>query len=412
MTDSLKDVKGVVSVTGCISGTDLIVGDTHFVATRIFFNRDAAPDADVGEPDITLGNLWKIKQCPSRYECNCFVDSVDLIINELQLVKGTVLVVDTAVGGRNLVELIALASRVSSDVHIACCSGPVPFPGATTDSMADQIASELLLGISVRHIVESKSIKPCAISYALSHPNEISLEEFICLESCAIAQKKVPGVPIIIDMPPWSQLHRHVVDTLHRCGADVSRVMFRGSVVSSATVDYFSAFLSETICPERSHQLCLCIDRFGATELPLNAPSFPTDADTFGAVQKLVSLGFTDRIILSPGIHFRIDFRAYGGPGYSHVQDLCNTCDFPFSSSIMSTADIKWLAAKKMMTSSNGIIRLAWFETPPSVPTVIEKWTCLICGGEFVPGNHYEKFGYIYCSSSCLDIHRKINWKT
>jgi hypothetical protein len=54
---------------------------------------------------------------------------------------------------------------------------------------------------------------------------------------------------------------------------------------------------------------------------------------------------------------------------------------------------------------------LRWYHPPEAVELPVETMPCHICGRLFVPGDHYSKFSFVYCSSACLGKHRKVDFK-
>ncbi|CAM9428620.1 unnamed protein product, partial [Ectocarpus fasciculatus] len=279
----------------------------------------------IADADISLQNLWKIKQFPASNRSNCFMDSAETVLRELQCLKEPTLVLDISSTDRNVAALFALSERLPPHIHVACCASPaIASPTDTVETVAGRIVSELVLGVPVEHPTRKDTLKPGAISCALRDcTSELSALDSLCIRACARAQREVPVVPIVVEFEPWSQLHSSVVNLLRECGADINHVIMCRCVLASENLDYFSALLAETSATDTDCQLCLCVDSFGSTEAPISGPSYPTDEEVFRSVYHLMRTGFAHRLILSPNVRYRIDLRSFGGPGYAHVHEVC-----------------------------------------------------------------------------------------
>ena len=54
---------------------------------------------------------------------------------------------------------------------------------------------------------------------------------------------------------------------------------------------------------------------------------------------------------------------------------------------------------------------LNWRPVPAEIVVEKEKLKCHVCSKMFVPGDHFSKFSFEYCSVACLSVHRRRNWK-
>lgn len=387
-----------------VNGPAPVDNRSNFVVSRVFFNRTtAALGQELNDADLDLCSMWKIRQDPRASRLNCVVDSVDTIARELHMLTCPTVVLDVSVVDRNDPALQALSRRLRPEIRLACCVGPQSMPGLSMDAVVARMVSDLCSGMvagSSSSCSETCSAAPGAMYVYLPHTDQLSAEDVVCLTACALAQRQVPGPPLVVELQPWSRMHRQVLATLQTVGAEVDCLIFSGSVLSAASIEYFSALLSETIIPGRVAQFCICVDRLGATECPLEGPMYPTDEEVCHAVLRLIELGFANRIIISPSIRFRMDLRSFGGPGFSHVEEL-------FRVRLSRDSDSR----TERLLGANGIEKIAWYIPPELAPVVLEKWKCFICSAFFIPGDHYEKFSFVYCSSKCLNLHRKAGWK-
>lgn len=201
--------------------------------------------------------------------------------------------------------------------------------------------------------------------------------------------------PTCIEMQPFATNHEQVLDVLTQAGAVQSRIVLCRNVLSLTRVEYFDQLL------QTYSNMLLCIDSFGTVETPPVGPMFPNDAEIIQALQILLDRGWVDRIIVSVHVRYKMDLCAYGGSGYAHLERSV----IPRMRH-MNISEDQILA----ITSINASRLIAWYSPPPPKAVELEMMPCFICGTRFVLGEHYEKFSFVYCSSKCLQAHRKLNW--
>jgi hypothetical protein len=405
---------------------------TSVLISRVLFNRTAAMPAAAASSmadtatDVSLPNLWAIREAPARHRGNCFMDNVDVLVRELGRLRAPCLLLDPAVGDRDVAGLLRLAERLPAHVRVACCTGPGAGQGqgqgGSAEILAEQMVVELAVGVTpVAQAIEAGAITitavkviPAAISFSLTNATELSGRDVVGLRACGIAQSRAPGVPVLLELCPWSRLHAGVADVLVAAGGDLGRVIMSGCVLSRETVEYFAEFLSKTANNPVEGFLCLCIDTFGAMELPTAGPMYPSDEEIISCVCQLIKMGHLDRLILSPGIRYRMDLRCGGGPGYAHLETLCDTRLRSALQRELLTGTSGFFAPEEIidrLIKHNGMTKMAWYTPPEPAEIQEEKLTCFVCGTSFPPGDHYEKFEFVYCSSKCLGTHRAAGWK-
>jgi hypothetical protein len=110
-----------------------------------------------------------------------------------------------------------------------------------------------------------------------------------------------------------------------------------------------------------------------------------------------------------------VQWTQYGGHGYSHLQHIVIPQiragllhqTVGVVSSDTASADSTIVA----MTRTNLWQLLNWRPAPVLHEVAVQQLACHICAKLFVPGNHYSKFQFEYCSSACLAVHRRADWK-
>jgi uncharacterized protein involved in response to NO len=118
-----------------------------------------------------------------------------------------------------------------------------------------------------------------------------------------------------------------------------------------------------------------------------------------------------------------VQWAQYGGHGYGHLQESV----IPQIHARLSQHAGETSAAASIATpssphapidstleaiASNNLWRLLnWRPAPVLHEVAVQQLACHICAKLFVPGNHFSKFQFEYCSSACLAKHRKADWK-
>ena len=125
------------------------------------------------------------------------------------------------------------------------------------------------------------------------------------------------------------------------------------------------------------------------------------------------------QIMLSLAIYCKIQLCAYGGYGFGYLQRvicpaLQQLLTVRRNSHATNTAVVHKNTVEeqlRMLVGANMYAFLNWRPAPVLAEKVIDYLQCHICNAKFVPGSHFSKFQFVYCTSKCLGVHRTANWK-
>ncbi len=397
--------------------------------------------------DISLRDLWKLKENPCISLSNLRTDNGEICYQELKVLESKthhLVNLDMFNGVCSIDGLKVLAKKVQN-VHFYCSTSPVATSNRPQSNTANatkmvisikdaatNMKSDLIAGLSV-HVDSSigtgnsdSGSAPLAIAVTYSvralpcsaAPTALSERDMSALVACGLvhsdlasmfAKDMEPGgtapllPPVFVDAGGMhSTLHQEVLTALLRGGANLSRVVLTQCVVSPATVDYWHALLCAYPC-------LLCVDNFGysSTFSPISGPASPSDHEMLTAVCELCSRGHTERIVLSLGIFCKLQLGVFGGHGYGYLDRVLR----PQLVSMCAQQQQDGEATARLITGGNLMRLLAWRRPLKEVQREVETLPCHVCSGKFVPGEHYSKHQFVYCSSKCLAAHRKLDWK-
>jgi enamine deaminase RidA (YjgF/YER057c/UK114 family) len=267
-------------------------------------------------------------------------------------------------------------------------------------------------------------------------------------------QGKARLPPIIIHSPPFSTVYEEVLNVLATAGADLNKVMFTQIALDATNKEQWSQLLSRYPCS-------ICVDTWGysATFSPTCYPpgtasaeaiprQFPPDVHLAQSVAMLCHAGHAAQVLLSLAIYCKLQWTSYGGYGYGYLHSrviplvrrclLGNRVDASGIEHGGHDDNMKHSKTSATSTSAEGhsallthaavgasdveatlsalardnALRLILWRPPPAQATIeVQRLTCHVCKKLFIPGNHFSKFEFDYCSSGCLSEHRKANWK-
>jgi phosphotriesterase-related protein len=146
----------------------------------------------------------------------------------------------------------------------------------------------------------------------------IAPEERKALRAAGMAQ---PETSAAINVHPgiYRDAPFECIKILEETDADLNRVVVSHVERSFPITDRASrARLAEKGC-------YLEIDLFGTDGVRFNPRMFPydipNDATRLNIVTELIEDGFLNQILISQDVCFKVQFRSYGGGGYSHILD-------------------------------------------------------------------------------------------
>jgi len=448
MTSHTKDLSGVIVRFDSIRGS--------VQASRVLSNLSQFCPQTASTDPVSLSNLWPVKSNPTHSLSNMCIENTTEAYDELRKLSAGSVVLDVTGSsqGRSIPSLQALAARAKANgvsLLFSHTITPVPHEAEKQDEYEQQLLKklreEVLVGCPVTSEASTDSLKTvqvytkasavvCDFGLPLMPPKTAHTDaEASVLKVCGKLHSElhkdkdfgqnVP--PIFISLPPFSTVHAQVLSTLRDSGADLSRVVFNQVSLRQCDVSYWIDILN-------IHPCSICVDSWGysATFNTINTCAFASDSELIESVLVLIQAGFSNRIILSLAIYCKIQLGAYGGYGYAYLQNTVApalydrlTTNSIVTASTTTTPTVAITDAKPTtigtttetaaiihaLTGDNLWTLLNWRPAPPAVAISIEYLSCHICSKKFVPGNHFSKFGFDYCTTKCLGVHRTRDWK-
>ena len=225
-------------------------------------------------------------------------------------------------------------------------------------------------------------------------------EEVTGLSSCAAVHRQGTLAPIVVELPlapdPNWDLVQDILSILQSEGADLSRVILTSLAVPSRSVDKVTELMHRFGCS-------VSIDGFGVSAVtsPTSGESFPSDSCLALSIDLICQRGLHSQLIVSTNVHSKLFLRKFGGPGYQWM-------DESVVPRLQKYPHAKYYLASLLCTNAKSLLEWRQQEIVEARPP--ETLPCYICKKEFLPGDHFTKFNFVYCSSSCLNSHRKRNW--
>lgn len=253
--------------------------------------------------DVMLG-------APNR--SNWLLDDPATALNELQEYRkrgGSALVDLTGIGRGRDPDALLLAAR-QSGVSIVMGTGwyteawhPKGLEQLSTDSLSHILIQELTVGVTGTGI-------RAGIIGEIGIEDKASEVEIRILRAVARASRET-GAAIALHFEPDSRRHQEVINLLKTEGVDLRRVILSHLDDAAGKLPYLVALAEQGVT--------LSFDQLG--EPPLVTRVRPIDSEVGRSILALVQAGFSDRILFSQNIHARINWKAYGGTGYSFIEE-------------------------------------------------------------------------------------------
>ncbi|DAZ99840.1 TPA: hypothetical protein N0F65_008583 [Lagenidium giganteum] len=133
-------------------------------------------------------------------------------------------------------------------------------------------------------------------------------------------------------------------------------------------------------------------------------PEPPRDSAIAASLAALLAQGnnASSQIMLSTGMHQRIQYVKYGGPGYAYLsQHFRRRLE-----RVHSLTEHEWT----QLTRTNACDFLTWYVPPAKAAAPKHFLQCTICKNHFEPieGEYFTKFAFIYCGTKCLPAQQRI----
>lgn len=365
------------------------------LSTIVFERKETLDQGQLAE--LSLATLHSLRT-GTPFAGRCRITASDMR-HELDALPANSLLLDISGEDRDLSQLQTLADQ-HTHLHFSFSTSPAPFLSDNCDDVlrvGESMKAELVAGIPLG----GRYCRASAMAAAVTEP-QLSRNDEIALASCAAVHRLGCPAPIIISLPlspsPCLRLIHSAASLLLAAGADMSRVIFSNLVVTDRNASRLADLM-------RTHRFFVSIDCMGvsAVSLPTEGESFPSDSDIVAGIELLCSQGLSAQLIVSVYARSKLFLRKFGGPGYDWLEESVVP---RLRGSPTASAYVSNLFGANAMKQLGGRIPEVFEEIPP------ETLPCYVCGKTFVPGDHFTKFDFVYCSSACLNSHRRRNWAT
>ena len=332
-----KDVIGRVgraqTVLGLVDVDALGITMPHehvFIDTTCMFDPPTeASDHQRAYAPMTIENLGWIRTHYFRHHENLLLDDEETAVAELRAfyaVGGSTIVdVSTPGIGRDPRALARVSRRTG--VHVVMSTGfyvaathPREVSAMSKAEIADRMITEITTGAVLtpatggdqdwQPIEAQTGIRAGIIKVACSYP--LHAEERKVLAGAAAAQRAT-GASITVHVGRHELSAREILDALADAGADLGR----------SSMDHLDLRVEriETLLELAQTGCLLEFDLFGheSSYYPLTARDMPSDAQRLDVIERLLSEGLADQILISQDICTRHRLLRYGGHGYGHI---------------------------------------------------------------------------------------------
>ena len=280
---------------------------------------------------------------------------------------------------------------------------------------------ELVVGISMFHSISTNANEPLTPKYrkatgiscnlgkawgsSTSLYTELQAADKAKLQACCRTQQlflqsnpnSIPPLFIYLPLLCDKRFIQEVVQVLNNSGVCWGHVVFCQVNVDETSLDFLTELLS-------SFNIIVSFDTFGYRNTLIDdqldrSSRIVSDIELLRVIQNLLEKGFGDRIIVSSNFQMKLQLKCYGGYGLEILNKLNK----------QTVSGYEKCLGKLSTVNLNRI--LTWRIATEAIEIHPDKLPCHICQNLFIPGDHYSKFGFDYCSKRCLLAHRDKDWK-
>lgn len=175
----------------------------------------------------------------------------------------------------------------------------------TVESLTDEVVRDVTVGVG------DTGIRSGVIGEVGTSGNPLTPNEIKIIRSAARASRLTGAA---ISLHTWAQAreHQNILDMLAKEGADLSRVIVGHADPLANDVPYLMELLRRGVYVQ--------FDVLGRP--PLITRRRPTDLQVADATIALIKAGYGERLLLSQDICTKTSLKAYGGTGYSFVDEI------------------------------------------------------------------------------------------
>ncbi len=182
------------------------------------------------------------------------------------------------------------------------------YPPDIESRSVSQLTDELVRDISVG--VDGTGIRAGIIGEIGIGADPSSEPERRIIQASGHASR-LTGAAITLHVSADQRQHSRVLDLLAAAGTDLSRVVLAHSDYLATDVSYLKLLLDRGVT--------ISFDMLG--EPPLVTRTRPIDSEVAQAIIELLKAGYADRIVLSQNVNSKIRWKAFGGTGYSFIEE-------------------------------------------------------------------------------------------
>ena len=310
----------IQSVTGPLESTQLGVCLSHEhilndVTSWWHPPREDIPESEnLAEAKVGIANLWSLRQDPFASRDNCFLDDVDIAVEEVgrfaALGGSTILEATSRSIGRDPKGLRQVSERTGVNIVMGTglyldSSQPPEIDEWSINEIVDSILNDLEYG--------DDGIRPGFIG-EIGVSSDFTTRERKSLIAASIVQSE-SGLPMQVHMPGWSRLGGEVIDMVEQCGADLGAVVLCHSNPSGDDLAYQETLLERGVWLQYD---MIGMDFFYADQ----QVQCPSDEDNARNIVRLVERGWAGQLLLSSDIFLKNLLRSNGGPGYGHILEF------------------------------------------------------------------------------------------
>jgi phosphotriesterase-related protein len=303
----------IQTVTGPVAPESLGITLAHehlMIDLRCAFSAPPAALAYLADAEVTPELIPALKQAAQSCRANLLLDDTPSVVTDLRRFR--------VLGGGAVVELTSRGlhgdpvrlRQIAAESQLAVIAGcgyyrHIAQAAATLALAAEQIADEIVRALRVGigdSDVRAGIIGEVGTSEPL-HPFERA-----SLIGAARAQRQT-GAAINVHPDLWGRGHLEVLSVLEAAGADLSRTIM--SHVDETTDSAWHERIAE-------RGVYLSFDTFGS-EFAYDGVPEPRDTDRIRGLLHLLDKGYTDRLLLSQDVCYKMQLTRYGGRSYSHL---------------------------------------------------------------------------------------------
>jgi phosphotriesterase-related protein len=261
---------------------------------------------------VQVGNLARLYNDPFASLDNCVQWDARVAADEVAAFKRaggqTVVDLTSAQNGRDPLALQEIARETGLNIvmgsgHYIARFHPPQMDTRTQDSLTAEIIHDITIGVGDSG-VRAGIIGEIGTSSPITPNEEKSVR-------AAAAAQATTGAPLNIHLVGWARDGLRILDWVDREGGDVERTILSHMNPSHDDFAYQSAVAERGAYVE--------YDMLGMDYLYPPDRQCPSDPECVRAIQRMISAGYAERLLLSQDVFLKIMLTRHGGFGYAHV---------------------------------------------------------------------------------------------